>query len=182
MRPQAPANRTQRPTPGSAHRRGGPDLHCHAQADHRDHRVRRAEVAQGEQIDSGVQVGDQVARAEQRRDDRAHHDAGHRLVAHDDALEGALHVVALGHPAQTPDPHTIRQRPGHIRSSPRHNYCRAVREAKWRVARTRCSPLRRWGLARSRCSTSIGGRRICGWPTPNTPAPPEARRSDQADW
>ena len=30
----------------------------------------------------------------------AHHDAGHRLVARDDALEGARHDVALGHPAQ----------------------------------------------------------------------------------
>ena len=31
-------------------------------------------------------------------------------------------------------------------------------------------------------STSMGGRGICDGPTPPTPAPQEARRSDQADW
>jgi hypothetical protein len=87
-------------------RTGGPDLRCHGQADHRDHRVRRAKVVQGEQSDGGVYVGDQVARAEQRRDDRTHHDAGQRLEARDDALGGARHDVALGHPAQTTDSHT----------------------------------------------------------------------------
>ncbi len=96
---------------------GPSDLHCHGEADHRDHRVRRAEVAQGEQIDGGVQVGDQIARAEQRRDDRAHHDARKRLVARDNALEGALHDVALSHSAQLQTLTQIRQSPGNIGSS-----------------------------------------------------------------
>jgi hypothetical protein len=43
------------------------------------------------------------------------------------------------------------------------------------------SPSGREFSSRPLHSTSMGGRGICGGPTPPTPAPQEARRSDQAD-
>ena len=65
-----------------------PNLRCETQDDHRQQRVRRAEEAQPEQRVDGDDVGELVARAEQRADRRAHDDARQGLVARDDPLEG----------------------------------------------------------------------------------------------
>jgi hypothetical protein len=110
-----------------------------------------------------VHVGEQVARAEQRHDERARQDAAHRLVACDDD------------PAYSQTLTQIRQRPGYIGSSLHLSCCRAIRDAREDTStQLELRPSGQPGLSQGGTETGGDGscRDTCCWLFTSLCAPP----------